>query len=294
MIDDVGFLGGAEGDLGCDRGLPATAGRASGDRDGSDTRGRVFVAERDADGGRSNVDRNLHHEEFVVRDEFGRAADGDSRLDFLGRALVAGADDEEEVLPVGGDGQMALDDDMAVVFGSLPEFANRGVGNAIGQDDVLADEFDGLELAERGRDRAAADFLGRRGGGAWVGVVDLCAELPARNDRVAEPKFAFGLRGGELAAEGLAAGVVIGAWSEGLIADAFAAPDGGDAEQVGVEAGPRVMRQLDDDPARREVVFAESVATCVEDGREEREVGLDPGAPGLRLVLSRLFRRLGR
>ena len=97
-------------------------------------------------------------------DELGRAADGDSGLDFLGRALVAGADDEEQVLRMGGDGQMALDDDMAVVLGSLPELANRGVVDAIGQDDVLADEFDGLELAERGRDRSAAYFLGRRGG----------------------------------------------------------------------------------------------------------------------------------
>ena len=125
---------------------------------------------------------------------------------------------------------MAFDDDMTVVFGSFPEFADRRIGDAIGEDDVLADEFDGLELAERGRDRTATDFRGRRRGRARVDVVDLGAELPTGDDGVAEPKFAFGLRRGELAAECLAAWVVIGTRSEGLVADAFAAPDGGDAE----------------------------------------------------------------
>ena len=79
-------------------------------------------------------------------------------------------------------------------------------------------------------ERAAADFLGRRGGGARVGVVDRGAELPAGDDGVAEPEFAFRLRGGELAAECLAAGVVIGAGCEGFVAHAFTTPDGGDAE----------------------------------------------------------------
>ena len=71
---------------------------------------------------------------------------------------------------------------------------------------------------------------GRGGGGAWVDVVDLGAELPTGDDGVAEPKFAFGLRRWELAAECLAAGVVIGAGCEGFVAHAFTTPDGGDAE----------------------------------------------------------------
>ena len=190
----------------------------------------MFIAERDTDRGRRGGGRDFHHEEVVVRDEFGRAADRNAGLEFLGRALVAGADDEEQVLRMGRDGEMAFDDDLAVMFGSLPELADSRIGDAIGEDDILSDEFDGLELAERRRDRTAADFLRRRGGRARVGAIDRGAELPAGDDGVAEPEFAFGLRRGELAAECLAAGVVIGAGCEGFVAHAFTTPDGGDAE----------------------------------------------------------------
>ena len=163
------------------------------------------------------------------------------------------------------DGEVALDDDESVALGGLPEFTHGGIGDAVGEHDVLADEFDGLESSERDRYRPAADFFGRWRRRARVGRIDLRAELPARGDRVAEPKFAFGLRGRELASQRLAARVVVGARSERLVADAFAAPDGGDPEQVGVEAGPGVVGQLDDQSARGEVVFPGPLATGVED-----------------------------
>ena len=302
MIDGVGFGASGHVNFGLHLGLPAT-GRGTG-RDGPrGHRGRgVLVGERDAEGGGRGVGRHLHHEEIIVGGEFSRAGDGDAGLEFLRRALAARADDEQEVLGVGRDGEVAFDDDVAGALAGFPEFADGGVGDAIGQDDVLADEFDGLESPERRRDRTAADFRGRRGGRARVGAVDRGAELPTGDDGVAEPELAFGLRRGELAAERLAAGVVIGTRREGLIADALAAPDRRDTEQVGVEAGPGIVREFDDQPAGREVVLAGSFATGVEDRGEEREIGLDPAAPGLRRVGLRLtafarrrfFYRLGR
>jgi hypothetical protein len=93
----------------------------------------------------------------------------------------------------------------------------------------------------RCRERTAAHFLGRGCWRARIGQVDLCAELPARDDRVAEPEFAVRLRRRELTAERLAARVMVRARSERLVADPFAAPDRGDAEQVGVEAGPGIV-----------------------------------------------------
>ena len=154
---------------------------------------------------------------------------------------MAGPDDEEEVLRVGGEGEVAFDHDLSVMLRGLPEFADRGIGDPVGQHDVLADELDGLELAERGRERAAADFRGRRGGGARVGLVHRGAELPARDNRVPEPEFAFRLRRGELTTQRLAARVEVGAGSKGLVAHSLAAPDGGDAQQVGIKAGPAVV-----------------------------------------------------
>ena len=64
--------------------------------------------------------------------EFGWAADGDPGLEFLGRALMAGPDDEEEVLRVGGEGEVAFDHDLAVVLRGLPEFADRSIGDPVG------------------------------------------------------------------------------------------------------------------------------------------------------------------
>ena len=63
---------------------------------------------------------------------------------------------------------------------------------------------------------------------------------------MADPELTLGLRRWKLSAQRLAARVMVGAGSERLIAHSFTTPDGGDAEQVGVEAGPGVMGQLDD------------------------------------------------
>ena len=82
---------------------------------------------------------------------------------------------------------------------------------------------------------------------------------------MAEPELALRLRGRELTAERLAARVVVRAWCKGFVANALAAPDRRDTEQVGVEAGPGIVRQLDDQPARGEVVFAGAFAAGVED-----------------------------
>ena len=189
---------------------------------------------------------------------------------------------------------MAFDDDAAIAFGGLPEFADGRVSDPVGQDDILADKFDGLELAERGRDRAAPDFFRRRGGGARVRPVDRRTELPSGDDCVAEPEFTLGLRRRELSTERLSARVMVGARSERLVADPFTAPDGRDAQQVGIEAGPGIVRQLDDQAARREIILTRSFATGVEDRGEEGEIGLDPRAPRLWLVGRRFFHRLRR
>ena len=148
MIDGVGFGAFGHAHLGFHLGLPAS-GRRTG-RDGlcGHRRRGVLVGERDAEGGGCGVGRHLHHEEIIVGGEFSRAGDGDAGLEFLRRALAARADDEQEVLGVGGDGEVAFDDDVAVALAGSPEFADGGVGDAIGQDDVLADEFDGLEATE--------------------------------------------------------------------------------------------------------------------------------------------------
>ena len=45
---------------------------------------------------------------------------------------AAAADDEEEVLRVGGDREMALDYNLPVVFGGLPDFADGRIGDAVG------------------------------------------------------------------------------------------------------------------------------------------------------------------
>ena len=185
---------------------------------------------------------------------------------------------------MGGDGEVAFDDDVAVALAGFPEFADGGVGDAIGQDDVRADEFDGLETTEGFRQRSSADFLGRRSRRARIGQVDLRPGLPTGNDRMAEPEFALRLRGRELTAERLTARVMVGAGREGFVADAFAAPDRRDPEQVGVKAGPGIVRQLDDQPSRGEVILAGAFATGVEDRGEEREIGFDPLAPRLRGV----------
>ena len=293
VVDDVGVGGFAEFDLRGDGGLPAGLGRAGRDGDRRDGRGGVLVAEGHAERGGRVVGGNLHREEIFVMGEFGRAADRHAGFDFLGRPLMARADDEEQVLGVGGDRKVAFDHDLAVMLGGLPELTDDRVVDAIGEHDVLADEFHGLELTQRGRQRAASDFIDRGRRGAWVIAIDRRAELPAGDDRMAEPELAFGLRSRELAAERLAARVVIGTRGEGFVADALASPDGGDAEQIGVEARPAVVGQLDDQAARGEVVLAEAFAAGVEDGREEREVGLDPGAPGLRIILGGLVLRFG-
>ena len=148
MIDGVGLGAFGHAHLGLHLGLPA-AGRRTG-RDGlrGYRRRGVFVAERDAEGGGRGVGRHLHHEEIIVAGEFSRSGDGDAGLEFLRRALATRADDEQKVLRVGGDGEVAFDDDVTVAFAGFPEFADGGVGDAIGQDDVLTDEFDGLEATE--------------------------------------------------------------------------------------------------------------------------------------------------
>ena len=80
----------------------------------------MFIAERHAEGRRRSVGRYLHHVEVFVGGEFGGAGHGHAGLEFLRRALAAGADDQEEVLGVRRDGEVALDDDESVALGGLP------------------------------------------------------------------------------------------------------------------------------------------------------------------------------
>jgi hypothetical protein len=58
--------------------------------------------------------------EIFVGDYFGRAADGHAGLEFLRRALAAGADHEQQVTGVRRDGEVALDDDESVALRGLP------------------------------------------------------------------------------------------------------------------------------------------------------------------------------
>ena len=225
MIDGEGLGAFGHAHLGLHLRVPAAGRRTARDGLCGHGGGGMLVAERDAEGGRRAIGRHLHHEEVVVRHEFGRTGDGDPGLQFLRRALAAGADHEQKVLRMGGDGEVTFDDDVSVALGGFPEFADDGVGDAIIQHDVGADEFDGLEAAEGFRQRSAAHFVRRRSGRAGVGQVDLGAGLPSGDDRMAEPELAFRLRRGELTAERLAARVVVRAGREGLVADALAAPD---------------------------------------------------------------------
>ena len=61
------------------------------------------------------------------------------------------------------------------------------------------------------------------------------------------------------------------------------APHRGDAQQIRVEAHPAVVPEIQHDAARREIVRADSRAPGIEDGREKREVRLDPRGPWRRL-----------
>ena len=148
MIDGEGFGAFGHAHLGLHLRVPA-AGRRTG-RDGlrGHAGGGMLVAERDAEGCWRGVGRHLHHEEVIVGGEFGRSGDGDAGLEFLRRTLATRADDEQQFLGVGRDGEVTFDDDAAVALGGFPEFADAGVGDAIVQHHVRPDEFDRLKATE--------------------------------------------------------------------------------------------------------------------------------------------------
>ena len=67
----------------------------------------------------------------------------------------------------------------------------------------------------------------------------------------------------------------------------LALPEAGDAQQVGVKAGPEVVPQIQDQPARRQIVLRKiwPEITAVQDAAEKRKIRLHPLPPGRRIAL---------
>ena len=116
------------------------------------------------------------------------------------------------------------------------------------------------------------------------------AGLPAGINAVGEPDLAVRLRRGELPAGGLAEGIMVGTGRQFHRRHALAAPDGGDAQEIGVETDPAIAPEIEDQTARGEIVRREAGAgfARIENRGEERKVRLDPGGPWRRI------RTLGR
>ncbi len=97
-------------------------------------------------------------------------------------------------------------------------------------------------------------------------------------DAVGEPDATVELGQHGLTAPGLRAAGEVGLGGERFGRHAGAAPDGRDAQQIRVEAGPATVPEIQDQTARGEVVGGQAVRGLarVDDGGEEREIRFDP------------------
>ena len=105
------------------------------------------------------------------------------------------------------------------------------------EDDATAHETDGAEAANLLGNRTAADFLDRRRRLARIVERGARTGLPSRVDTVGAHTLPSGFRW-RLPALRLAVGLVIRPRRQRFRGHGVAAPDGGDAQQVGVEPDP--------------------------------------------------------
>ena len=185
----------------------------------------------------------------------------------------------------------AADVELALQFalgGRMQHLAHRHTRDLVGQcrPALVAADRDEAGLARI--QRSTTHFLRTRRRLTGVGEGGLVADLPARINSVGQPDLADRFRQILLAVLGLLAGDVVRARGEGVGGHrrlaGFALPDAGKAEQVGVEAGPEVVAEVEDEAARRQVFFRQALAglTGVEHAAEERKVRFHEVAPGRR------------
>ena len=109
--------------------------------------------------------------------------------------------------------------------------------------------------------------------------------MKARIEAIREPHFAHRLRQKVLTVLGLLSGDVIRAGGECIRRDGWFAflsfPDAGDAEEIGVEAGPEVVAEVQDEAARREIVLGKVFTDLagIEHAAEERKILLHKVTP---------------